>query len=360
MTTKASRAEAAPPSVSTCYTVNPLADPRWAALIEKHPLASVFHSLNWLQALRVAYGYEPMVVTTSPPGAALANGLVFCCVNSWLTGRRFVSLPFSDHCEPLVDSKEELDVMLEHMKQRVRDHKYKYVEIRPMANAWGGPNQLSMGITYLLHRLDLRPSAQELFRNFHKGCVQRKIRRAEREMLDYEEGTSEKLLRKFYRLLVMTRRRQHLPPQPLSWFRALIAAFGRDIRIRVASKNGTAVASILTLSHKKTMVYKYGCSDKAFSRVGGTALLFWKSIQEAKDNGFLELEMGRSDIDNVGLIAFKEHWGATRTVMHYWNWPPQPKGVSRLWEKKLTRQVVSVCPDIALEAVGKLLYKHIG
>jgi hypothetical protein len=34
--------------------------------------------------------------------------LVFCRVRSWLTGRRSISLPFSDHCEPLVESHEAL------------------------------------------------------------------------------------------------------------------------------------------------------------------------------------------------------------------------------------------------------------
>lgn len=190
--------------------------------------------------------------------------------------------------------------------------------------------------------------------------MKRKIRRAEREKLQYEEGTSEELLQKFYRLLVMTRRRKYLPPQPLNWFRGLIAAFGNDIKIRVASKDRTAVASILTLSHKKSMIYKYGCSNAAFNRLGGTALLFWKTIQEARDHGFEELDMGRSDIDNLGLIAFKERWGATGTVICYWSYPPEPTGLPGVWKEKLVRRVVSISPDIALETVGKLLYKHIG
>ena len=89
---------------AVCYEIDPLRDERWASLVESHPHASVFHSNNWLKALRSVYGYEPVVMTTCPPGARLTNGLVFCRVNSWLTGRRLVSLPFSDHCEPLIGS----------------------------------------------------------------------------------------------------------------------------------------------------------------------------------------------------------------------------------------------------------------
>ena len=116
---------------SGIYETDPLCDPRWAALVESHPRASVFHSPNWLRALRAVYGYEPIVVTSCPPSARLTNGLVLCRINSWLTGRRFVSLPFSDHCEPLVSCSDEFDEMLLHLKQSVDQNAWKYVEIRP-------------------------------------------------------------------------------------------------------------------------------------------------------------------------------------------------------------------------------------
>ena len=201
------------------YEIDPIRDPRWAALVDSHPRSSVFHTPNWVRALHDVYGYEPVVVTTCPSGARLTNGLVFCRINSWLTGRRLVSLPFSDHCEPLIDRSDKFDEMLLHMRCRVDEEKWKYIEIRPISYRPNGLTELRRGVIYLVHRLDLRPSAQELFRNFHKDCVQRNIRRAEREKLQYEEGTSEDLLQQFYRLLVMTRRRQYLPPQPLNWFR---------------------------------------------------------------------------------------------------------------------------------------------
>jgi lipid II:glycine glycyltransferase (peptidoglycan interpeptide bridge formation enzyme) len=215
-------------------------------------------------------------------------------------------------------------------------------------------------VTYYFHSLDLRPNLGKLVENFHKDCVQRKIRRAERERLQYEEGSSEILLQNFYGLLLMTRRRQYLPPQPRAWFRGLIATFGEGLKIRVASKDGTPVAAILTLLHKKTMVYKYGCSNVAFNNLGGTALLFWKAIEEAKERGCEELEMGRSDIDNHGLVAFKERWGARRRSISYWTYPQRESTALGAWKKNVSQQIVSVLPDRALEAVGTLLYRHVG
>src|SRR5271169_3279424 len=94
------------------HTINPLSDARWNELAIRHPKASVFHQRVWLEALKRTYGYEPVVFTTSARDVELQNGLLFCHVKSWITGHRLVSLPFSDHNEPLCDSTEEIATLI--------------------------------------------------------------------------------------------------------------------------------------------------------------------------------------------------------------------------------------------------------
>src|ERR1700693_3520953 len=94
----------ATPHSAPVYRIDPLRDLRWAALVERCPQSSVFHSAPWIEALHRTYGFEPVVFTTSRQRTPLENGLAFCYVRSWITGRRLISLPFADHCEPLVDN----------------------------------------------------------------------------------------------------------------------------------------------------------------------------------------------------------------------------------------------------------------
>src|SRR5436309_1253555 len=104
----------------TCPTISiidPLRDPRWGELADRHPRASVFHTPGWLEALRRTYGYRPIVFSTSAPNQDLRNGLLFCQVESFLTGRRLVSLPFADHCDPLVDSPKDFEALLVSLQQ---------------------------------------------------------------------------------------------------------------------------------------------------------------------------------------------------------------------------------------------------
>ena len=135
---------------------------------------------------------------------------------------------------------------------------------------------------------------------------------------------------------------------------------GRNVQIRIALKAETPVASILTLTTKRSLVYKYGCSDSRFSNLGGTHLLFWNAIRQAKANGIEELDMGRSDRANTGLITFKERWGATRSAVNYWRYPPKSASENPERLIRYAKKLISVAPDQALVILGNLLYRHVG
>ena len=342
------------------YQVDPLQDPRWKELLLRHPSATVFHTPEWLEALRRTYGYEPIVPTTSAPSRELTEGLAACRVSSWLTGRRLVSLPFSDHCEPLVSCMEEFQHLLSGLKQEAVRSQYKYIEFRPLSFSLGRVSGLERSESFCVHKLDLGPTAAELFSGFHKDCVQRKIRRAEREDLVYEDGNSAALLRKFYDLQVITRRRQQLPPQPFAWFRNLAVCMGDKLKVRLVSKDGKPVASILTLQFRRILVYKYGCSDKLFSNLGGMQLLFWRAILEAKREGLSEFDLGRSDLGNDGLIHFKDRLGAKRTAVSYWRYGASSDARPDTRKMAVARRVVSHLPSAWLTTAGSLFYRHVG
>ena len=349
------------PPYTCVYEIDPLRDSRWPELISRHPNASVFHTRGWLGALQATYGYAPVVFTTSAPNEHLTNAILFCAVSSWLTGNRFVSLPFSDHCEPLIECAEQFGTLCAHADVlRVREGR-KYVELRSANPCLEFGKEFSCASTYTLHRLDLRPSLSALHNGFHKNCIQRKIRRAERESLTYEAGRSPSLLQQLYELLQLTRSRHHLPPQPFEWFHNLVTCMGKDVCIRIASKAGQPIAGILTISHGKKMVYKYGGSDTEFNNLGATPMLLWQTIKEAKEAGAEELDLGRSDIDNPGLIAFKSRWSAECSTLTTWRTPAVVTSASfEHLRARLAKEVCARLPDRALTLAGRLLYRHIG
>jgi len=344
--------------------LDPLRDPRWSEFVERHPDASVFHTTGWLEALRRTYGYEPLVVTTSGDGEPLSNGILLCKVRSGVTGDRLVSLPFSDHCDPLADDTWELDVLVAFLKIQVDRGLYKYLELRSLSGMDSGVLQsmcLNKDESYCIHHLDLTTDLDEMYHTFHKSCVQRKIHRAQREGLQYEEGRSEELLAKFYKLQLYTRRRHQLPPQSRAWFRNLADCLGEKFKIRMASKAGRPIASIITLQLGNTAFYKYGCSDARYHNLGGIQLLMWRAIQDAKASGAQRFDFGRSSEENKGLVTFKDHWGATRSPLPYHRYPSDATTDFHSDLKRwLVHKTCAYSPDSLLETLGTVLYKHIG
>jgi hypothetical protein len=340
------------------YEVDPLTDPRWREFLERKALASVFHTPEWLEALKRTYGYEPVAYTTSCPTADLENGWVFCRVFSWLTGKRLVSLPFSDHCDPLVEQPEHYEELLKMLRHEREERRWKYIECRPLCTRHGIDGFESSQI-FRLHRLDLRQELQELFRGFHKDSTQRKIRRADRERLAYEGGNSRALLNQFYPLLVATRRRHRLPPQPRDWLSNLASCMGNRLAIHVASRNNAPVASILTLKFKRTLTYKYGCADEKSFPLGGMQTLLWRAIEGAKSECLEEFDLGRSDANDHGLIVFKDRLGATSTSLNYFRCPVGLKDGFSSRSLRYASAVMSHIPGRLLVVGGKL-YKHFG
>jgi CelD/BcsL family acetyltransferase involved in cellulose biosynthesis len=346
------------------YRIDPICDPRWARFVAAHQCSSVFHSVQWLEALYRTYGFQPVVYTTSPPNVELSNGLLFCYVSSWITGKRLVSVPFADHCEPLTDGAVDMQTLISVVAEEPRRESLRYVEVRARNPLGGLAEACPSTFTYCFHELDLRPSLETLFAKFHKSSTQRKILRAERERLTYQCGRSMELLNTFWDLLLITRRRHGLPPQPKPWFQHLVNVFGEALQIRVALHGLRPAAAIITIRHKNTLIYKYGCSDTHLNHLGGTQLLFWKAMQEGKRDDLQIFDLGRSDYENTGLITFKDRLGATRSTLTYSRFAGAadssafvPPGSGRAG--RITKGLVSHLPDHLLRLAGIILYRHI-
>lgn len=343
------------------YEIDPLTDLRWPELLQRDDRAGIFHTPSWLEALRRSYGYVPTVVTDSPPGHSLEGGIALCRINSWLTGTRLVSLPFSDHCEPLIDQPAALTELISFLCQMLKQERLKYIELRPLS--YSGHNQAGLceAESFCFHTLDLRPSLSALFCNLHKNSFQRKIRRAEREKLTYERGNSLELATKFYSLFTMTRKRHGLPPPPFLWIRTLLHCLGPASEIRIISKDGHPVAGMLTLTYKNTITYKYGGFDARFNKMGGTAFLFWRMITEAKADGIHTLDLGRCDLANDGLIRYKDRLGSKKSLITYWRAPLTFfPSIHHGWQLKMVKQLFSCTPEILRVGLGNRLYKHAG
>ena len=81
-------------------TLLALDDRRWREFVESRPDSTIFHHPMWAKLLADCYGYRAMAVVLEAGGAVTA-GLPAIDVSLPVGPRRWVSLPFTDHCPPL-------------------------------------------------------------------------------------------------------------------------------------------------------------------------------------------------------------------------------------------------------------------
>jgi len=331
--------------------------------VRSHPQSSVFHTTEWLEALRRTYGFAPVAYTTARSGSALTAAIPFCQVHSWLTGRRLVSLPFSDHCQPLSESAGDLEEILDSARADAKATDWRYVQIRPLV----APPLAALDRSgfrdegTLLHfKLDLGPDLDTLFQGV-KYDVRKDVRRAERSELRYVVGADPQMIAAYYRLHVMTRSTQGIPPQPLAWFRNIADCLGEMLDVHLLLRDSTPIAGLVTILYRDQLMWKYSASDPVGDRAGMGKSLMWRSIRRAKEQGATSLDMGRCDPEHVGLAQFKERWGGRRSELHYFRSPPLAEERPRpRWVSDAAKSIVPRLPASVLAAAGRLAYRHVG
>jgi hypothetical protein len=128
--------------------VNPLAYSYWDNTLLSCPGASFFHTSTWARVLQKSYHYEPLYLTMGGDGKMAV--LPVMEVNSPLTGKRGVSLPFTDYCEPIVSNDEQFEEILSYITDYGKKNGWRYIEMRGARNSWISTNhQSAISVTLL-------------------------------------------------------------------------------------------------------------------------------------------------------------------------------------------------------------------
>lgn len=332
-------------------------DKRWAEFVDSMPGGNVFHHPAWVGLLAKCYGCRPFVIGLCDHDGEIRAGLPLMEVDSPLTGRRWISLPFTDHCSPLYHGDSLPSELFEYLRELQTEHGVPSVELRT-ALPQIGPVYQDNG--QVLHFLRLSTDPQEVFSSFHHSQVRRNISRAEREGVTVRWAQDERDLDAFYDLHVGTRHRLGVPVQPrryfeLLWRRLIRAGLGF---ILLAYRDGLPIAGGVFLTYKTTLVYKYGASDRSYWQYRPNHLLFWTAIRWGCENEYGLFDWGKSDKDNEGLRRFKDRWGTEESVLTYSVLAASPPTdiSDRLAGPVST--LIRHTPPWVCRATGELLYGH--
>ena len=334
-------------------------DLRWTAFVEHSSAATAFHHPRWSALLAATYGFRASALAEPAPDGSLVAGLPVIEVPTPLRGRRWVTLPFTDTCQPLAGPGYASADFASDLDRTRRAAGITRLDVHaeiPGAEA----HRRSAAV---IHRLALDTDADVVFRRFHASQVRRNIRRAEREDLELRRAeTRQDLTEVFYGLHLRTRRRQGVPVQPRRFFERLwdmVLAPGFGF-VSLAYAGGRPVAGAVFLTWNRTVIYKYGASDADAWPARPNHLIFWDAIRWACANGFHTFDFGRTDVDNEGLRRFKSGWGAHEAVLTYSTLADKGPRSSNHRAAALLQPVLRRTPAWVCRVTGELLYKYAG
>ncbi|HEV2695332.1 MAG TPA: GNAT family N-acetyltransferase [Verrucomicrobiae bacterium] len=336
--------------------LNPLENPNWDVLLTSRPDFSFFHGTAWARVLTGAYGYVPHYFYTGDAGSP-ETLLPLMEVDSWLTGRRGIGLPFTDECAPLGAEKEAFGKIFDGAVAFGKSRGWKYIELRGGGNLLAGPASVS----FYGHSVDLKMDERVIFEKMD-GSARRAVRKAESEGVTVEVSQSLEAMRDFYRLQCLTRKRHGLPPQPWSFFvnihrHILSQNLGM---VTVASHAGEKIAASVYFFLGGRAIYKYGASDFARQHLRGSNLVMWEAMKWLVRHGASRLNLGKTSLGNEGLRRFKLNLGAHEERVGYVKYDlrqgqfvTEADGVEG-WHNAVFRAL----PLFASRAAGSLLYRH--
>lgn len=338
--------------------INPVDYPDWDDLLLASGDLSFFHTSAWAKVLAESYDYQP-VYFVRWENTRLSSVMPFMDIDSRLTGRRGVSLPFTDYCNPFGPGKESLREAVQATIDYGRRSKWDYVEWRVTGDLVEGATPSE---SYSTHDLDLERSEAKILSGLSESH-RRNIKKAMKDGLMIRLDRSRESLGDFYRLHCRTRKRHGLPPQPRSFFKNILDhVLSRDLGIIVSALvSGKVIASSVFFHFGSNAIFKYGASDTGYLSHRPNNLVMWEAIKWYKGRGAKSLNLGRTEVDNQGLRRFKLSWGASESALKYFRYDLKRGAFSRSpLRGDHPKKLFSMIPAGVLRLVGRLLYKHIG
>jgi CelD/BcsL family acetyltransferase involved in cellulose biosynthesis len=339
------------------FTLLELADPGWAGFVARQPSATPFHHPEWGRLIANCYGFRAFAVTISDATGEIRAGLPVIEVRHARGEPKWVTLPFTDYCAPLLTAPQEEADLVYALQRASKAAGIRRVEVRAPLK---GASSVSRGA--LRHMIPLKGDPARVYAGF-RPSVRRHIAQAEPRGVTIRTAESpEDLMNTFYRLHLRTRRRLGVPVQPRRFFRMLwetVIQTGLG-SVLIADASARPVAAEVYLSWNGTTISKFSASDERAWSLRANNLITWHLIKTACEQGSRWLDFGRTDAESEGLRVFKLSWGAVEEPLVYGTLggTPEPAPAMDGMVGHLLASAIRHGPPVLCRAAGEALYRY--
>ncbi len=323
----------------------------WTEFVNRRDEANLYHTPIWRDVIVEVFGHRPAYLVAMRGTEVRGILPMFVIKFPWLPsafGTKLISLPYDvGSGGALAVDDTSYQALVRHAIALGRELDVDYLELRCRDER---RHLDSLGLVHTAPvlisemRLDGETSVWAGIAEDHRKA----IRKAANRGVTVREATSLADFEEFDRIYLRIFRDFGTPPYGGNYFPALWRMLQPSgaVRLLLAFVGTRCVGGLLLFRWEKHLISKFAAClpDAVASRA--YAALYWRAIQLGLELGCTSLNWGSSSRDQVGLLEFKERWGAQTRPAAFYALPIR-RGIPPIeryydsagWTRRLWRQI---------------------
>jgi hypothetical protein len=325
----------------------------WDNYIIGNDESNIFHTSNWIKLIINTYNYKLFWIAYYNHESNKVFYLPFA-----QKGKRIINFPYCDYFKSMSINDNMFDDILKYLlNENIISNNIK-CEIKDNINSKYMVSEL-MAVIHTKQFTNNFSETEKKFSDIHKRNTRKAIKYGLKTIIDKSLDGIEQ----YFKLHLITRKRQGIPSQPKLFFYNLyneIIKTGLGF-VCLVYKNDIAVAGGVFLHFNNTFTYKFGASDPKYLYLKPNNLMFYDMIKYSVENGYMLFDFGKTDIDNVGLRKFKSGWDAEEKPLYFSFFPSNTKNkYFNILKENILAPIIKNSPKIICRILGELFYKRFG
>ncbi len=298
----------------------------WRKFVADHPDGNVYHTLEWRSVIVEVFQHRPEYLVAFR-GDVLTGVLPMFQVQAPFLGSKLISLPYDvGSGGPLASDAMSAQALAEEAVRIARERQVNYLEFRSgrmQRGLEGGPLECQESV--IISEMALG-SANEVWERVSDNH-QRSLRTAQRRGVEVRRATTVSDYEAFYRIYVRCFRNLGSPSYDWRYFPAVRRHLSDrgDVHLLLAEAGGEPIGGLLALGGKKMLIAKVAAVLPEALKLRTYPALYWATIELGVQIGAGRLSWGTSSRSQIGLIEFKERWGAHSRPARLYQMPVKKK-----------------------------------
>ena len=272
----------------------------WDTYVENSAGGLPHHLSGWRNVLTRTHGYETRYLMAYA-GGGVVGILPLFIVRSLLVGNAATTMP-GGLC---ADSDEVAAALIARGQEIARQSGAMRFLLHDSRRCWPARLQSNSGHVHWV--VDVRLSADALWQRLD-GNIRRQVRIGRRQGLRVEIDRSGQLLAPFYDVLSRFTHQAGTPVFGRDFLENVVATFANGFNIAVVYQEQAAIAAYFQLQMGSTVYGAWGAALREHLALRPVYLAYWEIMNDAIENGYDFLDMGRSPAGS-NASKFKGQWG---------------------------------------------------